>query len=485
MAQAIYQEHPLLSPNSIRLLEILPAVISDRHDIIACHLKIRSLDRVPAPSYRAVSYVWGDPSVTKRILVDGQPFDVRMNLWTFLFQMRLRQQSDLLWIDALCINQSDIKERGHQVAVMGQIFAKAFEVQVWLGPHDDPTSLAMHRLAEADWDAVSKRVARQQPWISGVLRRFQTRVDLAVMSRKYLAPILGLLNSIYWTRLWVVQEFVLARKIAVHCGHDSVAGITLEHFYKAIRVAKLRNLPGTTDVCFAKMLTSMGARILETRLRYSLQVGRRDTTLDTYAGFARLISIFRESQCQDPYDHVFALLSLNESARQNITPDYTISVLQLFLEVTAQFRTGFDVNDIGNQEEWIRGAVEDLAEVLNLSIRNEQVKETLLYFRGRPTAEAERHIQYRTAAEEELVYQRHLQGKQGWSPRLSTKETARPYDPPLTPRARRDSDSAPLSQSWSHARLSYRSDPNVDVSPKRPDSPTIVIDTMLEALNHT
>ena len=79
------------------------------------------------------------------------------------------------------------------------------------------------------------------------------------------------------------------------------------------------------------------------------------------------------------------------------------------MEVTAQFRTGFDVNNIGNQEGWIRSAVEDLVEVLNLSVRDEQVEETLLYFWGKPTAEAERHIQYRTAAEEELVYRKHLQ----------------------------------------------------------------------------
>lgn len=38
-----------------------------------------------------------------------------------------------MWIDAICINQSNLKEKGHQVALMGRVFSDARRVVVWLG----------------------------------------------------------------------------------------------------------------------------------------------------------------------------------------------------------------------------------------------------------------------------------------------------------------------------------------------------------------
>lgn len=62
-------------------------------------------------------------------------------------------QSDLLtlgpddmayfWIDAICINQNSIPERSAQVKIMGDIYAKARTVLVWLGPEDSLSRDAM------------------------------------------------------------------------------------------------------------------------------------------------------------------------------------------------------------------------------------------------------------------------------------------------------------------------------------------------------
>lgn len=43
----------------------------------------------------------------------------------------------MLWIDAICINQSDIKEREEQVARMAHIYKRARRVVVWLGDTDE------------------------------------------------------------------------------------------------------------------------------------------------------------------------------------------------------------------------------------------------------------------------------------------------------------------------------------------------------------
>lgn len=41
--------------------------------------------------------------------------------------------SRLIWVDALCINQEDDRERAGQVKIMGSIYQRARLVKVWLG----------------------------------------------------------------------------------------------------------------------------------------------------------------------------------------------------------------------------------------------------------------------------------------------------------------------------------------------------------------
>lgn len=38
-----------------------------------------------------------------------------------------------MWADAVCINQKDLEERSHQVALMGDIYSGAGEIFIWLG----------------------------------------------------------------------------------------------------------------------------------------------------------------------------------------------------------------------------------------------------------------------------------------------------------------------------------------------------------------
>ena len=70
-------------------------------------------------SYDALSYVWGDPDLTEVLLVDDQGFKVSKNLHTILLHLRYPDKIRTLWIDAICINQADVIEKGQQVAFMG------------------------------------------------------------------------------------------------------------------------------------------------------------------------------------------------------------------------------------------------------------------------------------------------------------------------------------------------------------------------------
>ncbi|EMC92640.1 hypothetical protein BAUCODRAFT_40580, partial [Baudoinia panamericana UAMH 10762] len=86
------------------------------------------------PKYRALSYVWGNGRPIWRVSVNGQFLNVRWNLYTFLETMLDAEQTALpIFIDAICIDQGNIEERGMQVTLMGEIYKSAQEVVVWLG----------------------------------------------------------------------------------------------------------------------------------------------------------------------------------------------------------------------------------------------------------------------------------------------------------------------------------------------------------------
>jgi hypothetical protein len=68
------------------------------------------------------------------------------NLHSALRQLRQTENHRILWVDAVCINQSDDVEKGRQVALMGEIYKRASSVLVWLAPASFETSKALEFL---------------------------------------------------------------------------------------------------------------------------------------------------------------------------------------------------------------------------------------------------------------------------------------------------------------------------------------------------
>lgn len=129
----------------IRLLTIAPA--SDRDsDIHYCLRNVATQD-AQQDGYEALSYHWGDPRQKHIIYVNEHPFGVAKNLYIALQYLRRRANPRTLWIDAICINQSDTKERNQQVRQMRTIFAGASQILMWLSDSDKEIEKAMKVLS--------------------------------------------------------------------------------------------------------------------------------------------------------------------------------------------------------------------------------------------------------------------------------------------------------------------------------------------------
>jgi hypothetical protein len=99
-------------------------------------------------TYEALSYVWGESIFSKDIQLSGHSFNVTENLHSALNYLRYSDRSRVLWIDAICTNQTEIPERNQQVQHMGEIYRHAKRVVVWLCESTQATEQGLNFLVE-------------------------------------------------------------------------------------------------------------------------------------------------------------------------------------------------------------------------------------------------------------------------------------------------------------------------------------------------
>jgi hypothetical protein len=206
---------PLLARDRIRLLRVA-APTSDGS--IAVSLEECELDSDIA--YDCLSYAWDGPKYSdtgeywttnhQRIVCNGAVTYIRQNLYNALVQLRELDILDPIWIDALCINQDDISERNSQVAKMGEIYQRAARVIVWLGEEDENTAPALANLSRSK---ITVKEYTEDP--KSGFRGYQD----CNFTDEELLTILNFTGERRWfSRLWVVQETILARSPIFLCG---------------------------------------------------------------------------------------------------------------------------------------------------------------------------------------------------------------------------------------------------------------------------
>lgn len=279
--------HAELADGEIRLLEIQP-----RDSYGYLRFAMRTFVRANVPRYAALSYVWG-PESKRTIFVDDAAFYVRRNLLDALASIvrrfedisadeRVFERSELafetrkfLWIDAICIDQDKIDERNAQVSLMKQTYADAATVIVWLGTEE----------GDVDRDKFAP-IAGPKTW-------------------KWRDNIRQLATRAYWSRIWVVQEFLVASDIIIVCGNHWV----LERDF-------FERVEGLLDNCTARNFSNM------TTYARASNDGEAQS-LDA------MLRLYHDNECSDPRDRIFALLGCivtqEQEALAAYLPNYELS----------------------------------------------------------------------------------------------------------------------------------------------------------------
>jgi hypothetical protein len=292
-----------LKEHEIRVLEILPGT----KETIQCQLIHTSLEK-PA-SYNALSYTWGDSSRPRvEIIIDGQSLKVTENCAAALYELRQEatasSKRQIIWIDAICINQNDLGERSQQVLLMGEIYRSCCKLIIWLGPESDDSASAIKTLKEI---CTSVKEGTIQQWHINFTIKPDYLDRWAQLACLYSRP--------WFTRVWTVQEYVICAKkslshietdeIEFYCGRDRISADTMAT---------------PLDVIIAGIAPVMREleSVLDDREKYDIQM----KSLDFMRGYACFLSFmvlthpkFTFSECSEPTQFFrFVMVSLRRDS---------------------------------------------------------------------------------------------------------------------------------------------------------------------------
>jgi hypothetical protein len=370
------------SRNEIRLLKLLPADRNEKLKFIpACHIFHAALHE--QLKFVALSYVWGAATDLRVILVGNSGVRVNKNLYHAMMALRPAKEDLVIWVDFLCINQSDDEEKSWQVGLMADIYRKACKVVAWLGPAESDDDSVMDYLnslgakAEAcgmdnefePYQEIWQKLALQPRGLGDLSRSTAIIRTPAGKTFKFpqdtlhslfysisgwhnqdnLLPIAGIKRFFtrpWWGRIWVLQEITLPENAEFLCGSKR---ITRRRCSAALNAyCALRSVLTTTFTNQPQSLTAYQLKIVSDLFQHRPTVMLSSWNIYRYSRFP-LAALLRATcvgsinphrhgphhlESTDPRDKIFALLGLaadrEELEKLGIFPDYSKSCKETF-----------------------------------------------------------------------------------------------------------------------------------------------------------
>ncbi|KAI1634422.1 heterokaryon incompatibility protein-domain-containing protein [Biscogniauxia mediterranea] len=281
LVHSIYPKLPK-SSSHIRLLRLYRGTLGEE-----LHGQVDIVDLSGSVNYEAVSYTWadkdGEKSLCRQIFlgVNSTPLPITLNCYRALKSLRREETDIVLWIDAICIDQHSTAERSHQVGLMAKIFSSATNVCVYIGE------------GQVGEDAIGAEAIK-------LLNRF---AEDDKTNDSWYDTFGAIFRRPYFSRLWVVQEVLLARSLSLHCG---TASTELSTSAVSVLKAKLPDIPSWINL----LPRSQDAAVT---LKY-------------------LLGVTSKCHSSDLRDKVFGVLGLLENTPESVLePDYSLTVPEVLI----------------------------------------------------------------------------------------------------------------------------------------------------------
>ncbi|OAK99620.1 hypothetical protein IQ06DRAFT_294906 [Phaeosphaeriaceae sp. SRC1lsM3a] len=315
-----------LQVRQIRLVQFLEA----GNGTISGKMETFDLEDESRPQYRALSYVWSlhgkriDQTSFEdglAILLQNQQIPVMKSLHTFFDALKAKddlKSGTWWWIDYICINQGDNEEKGHQVRLMRLIYELAVETVVWLGDRSDDSDCAM------DFIEFLHELLQENPTDHELQKYLGDNPE----PEKWTA-LQNLLLRRWWTRVWTVQEYALAKNVSFWCGQKIVPRIAVSN---ALFVVDRGRASGFDDT--DNFYVSWNRRRVQ--LLYESKQLRPEIFGSFPMSLPALAAYSSNNQATDDRDRLYGLCGLSTDTDM-LEIDYELSVDETYLGFTQRF----------------------------------------------------------------------------------------------------------------------------------------------------
>ncbi|KAH7094642.1 heterokaryon incompatibility protein-domain-containing protein [Paraphoma chrysanthemicola] len=361
--------HHSLGEDNIRILTLDPGKMGS---IITSRIQEASLLE-PSP-YNALSYCWGQEPAIQHILIDKELAFVKPNLFYALQRIRALQTGPIrMWVDSICINQRNDKERNMQVRRMAKIYNGADAVFIWLGEEDATSKLALNFITKVN----ENRIIWDGEWWKDY--------GFEALSR--------LLERPWFQRGWVLQEAAFSSNSIIQCGASQ---LYMDHFGTAMDSIRARisarplSMTRSNNMLhadpLADLLNAPAFKLLDV-IDGAFTKSADGVIIDYRISLETLVHLATFCDTSDKRDSIYALLNMAndtgsaDQAQENDTillPDYGKTVLDVYADFimhccrqsdsldilcrpwaptpssSAQSTCIIDRNDIGSVPTWIR-----------------------------------------------------------------------------------------------------------------------------------
>jgi hypothetical protein len=323
-----------LGSGEIRLLSLKPNAEED--SVIKCTLHRCTLHRLRrengSAGYVALSYVWGDPSLNEAVTVNGLVVPITKNLASALRAIRKILDAPCpLWVDSICIDQSNVPERNQQVQMMRSIYESAGYAIAYLGPEADDSSYCIQIFARIA--LATSKLPPKVPLTTEWLKEFPElcRPDKAdnVTGNRAWNAIRKFFARPYWERMWIFQEAVVAREVVILCGDERMC------IDNIVLVSSLfDNIILQEPPPYFSIGLWLGVRAISWQQvnrvaleRIAWQQGKRSSLYD-------LVRVTLFKRATDPRDALYALVGL---ANTSFPINYSRNVDEIYCDFTMRF----------------------------------------------------------------------------------------------------------------------------------------------------
>ncbi|KAK4213724.1 heterokaryon incompatibility protein-domain-containing protein [Rhypophila decipiens] len=325
----------------IRLLTIEPA--RDHQAPIICHLSHARLS--DNPTYDALSYVWGTPGEAPPPIAQNatHPFTLQENASAAIRRLRHGKKQRTIWIDAVCINQSDAIEKDTQLPFMRQIYEQANLVVIWLGEMTELAPLGVDDMQSRVgreykfWNSTSgafNQVAAELLGASGLIKNGTNSVaamHAAILTNEVvLGEVREILARKWWTRVWIMQEAIVARRLKLMCGDQ-----TFEWDGVGRAIDRMKGVTGSRGAIEVFGTIMNPEMLIEEDRTYQLISRFREMWARKRwnVSVLELMYEFRRLDCTNPRDRIFGFLGLVEAAvNYRIRPGAGASTADVYLQ---------------------------------------------------------------------------------------------------------------------------------------------------------